>query len=268
MAELKIKLHTQEGFRLLAAGKPGEQSSVVHSAAYTDEDFILVETSGKCNYCVIQLEDTMPPALVYVPDTRMSFHIPAASSRSCYSPKSFSGSCHLIRARTATPEELAQRRNLAFNPYDVTRGTGCFPHASTNIEVTNPEFAPRNAIDGIFENNSHGGWPYQAWGINKDLTATFRLDFGRTVTVDEIRLTLRADFPHDSWWTEVTVAFSDGSQEIIHPKRTGETQSFPIPARSIQWLELCDLKKAEDESMFPALTQIEVYGTESDFEIK
>lgn len=47
MAELKIKLHTREGFRLLAAGRPGEQSSVVHSAAYTDEDFILVETDSQ-----------------------------------------------------------------------------------------------------------------------------------------------------------------------------------------------------------------------------
>lgn len=264
MGELKIKLHTRENFRLLAAGKPGEQSSVVHSAAYTDGDFILVEADNECNYCVIQLEDSMPPALVYVPGTRMAFHIPAADTRSCYSPKSFSGNCHLLRARAATPEELAQRRNLAFNPYDVTPGTGCFPHASTSVEVQNPEFAPRNAIDGIFENNSHGGWPYQAWGINKDLTATFRLDFGRDVMVDEIRLTLRADFPHDSWWTEATVTFSDGSQETLQLKRTGETQVFPVTQRSIQWLELRDLKKAEDESMFPALTQIEVYGVETD----
>lgn len=263
MAELKIKLHTREGFRLLAAGKPGEQSSVVYSAAYTDEDFVLVETDGDCSYCVIQLEDTMPPALVYVPDTRMSFHIPAADMRACYSPKSFTGNCHLLRARAATAEELTQRRNLAFNPYDTARGTGCFPHASTSVEMQNPEFAPRNAIDGIFENNAHGGWPYQAWGINKDLTAAFRLDFGRNVTVDELRLTLRADFPHDSWWTEATAAFSDGSQEILHLKRTGQTQSFPISARSIQWLELKNLKKADDESMYPALTQIEVYGTES-----
>ncbi len=263
MSELKIKLHTNEKFRLLAAGKPGSQSSAVHTAPYTDGDFVLVETDGECKYCVIQLEDSMPPALVYVPDTRMSFHIPAAGQRSCYSPKSFTGSCHLLRARAAAPEELTRRRNLAFNPYDTLQGTGCYPHATTSIEVQNPEFAPRNAIDGIFENNSHGGWPYQAWGINKDLTASFRLDFGRAVTIDELRLTLRADFPHDSWWTEATAAFSDGSQEILRLERTGKTQAFPIAQRSIQWLELRDLKKAEDASMFPALTQIEVYGTET-----
>lgn len=264
MAELKIKLHTREGFRLLAAGMPGEECSLVHSAPYTAEDFILIETDGECNYCMIQLDDAMPPALVYVPGTRMAFHIPPIDKRGCYSPKSFSGNCHLLRARAATAEEIAQRRNLAFNPYDTAHETGCFPHVSTNIEVTDQAFAPRNAIDGTFENNSHGNWPYQAWGINKDPNATLKIDFGRSVTVDELRLTLRADFPHDSWWTSATVRFSDGSQEILSLARTGKTQSFSIAPRSIEWLELVELKKAEDASEFPALTQIEVYGTETD----
>ncbi len=263
MPEMKLKLHTKENFRLLAAGRPGEESSIVYSGAYTDEDFILLETDGNNRHFVIQPEDSMPPALVYVPGTRMTFHIPPADKRSCYSPKSFSGTCHIIRARVATAEEITQRRNLAFNPYDMVQETGCFPHASTSVETQNPEFAPRNAIDGIYENNSHGGWPYQAWGINKDLTATFRLEFGREVTVDELRLTLRADFPHDSWWTEVTVTFSDGSQEALHLERTAKPQTFSIASRQIQWLELNKLKKAEDKSMFPALTQIEVYGTEA-----
>jgi len=264
MSELKIKLHTRKEFRLLAAGSPGEESSLVYSTAYTDDDFILLETDGECHYCVIQLDDAMPPALVYVPGTRMTFHIPPVDKRSCYSPKCFSGTCHLLRARAATAEEIAQRRNLAFNPYDTVRETAFFPHASTNIEVPDLTFAPRNAIDGIFENNSHGNWPYQAWGINKDPNATFRLDFGRYVTVDELRLTLRADFPHDSWWTEATIAFSDGSKETLQLKRTGKPQIFSIRPRSIQWLELRELKKAEDKSKFPALTQIEVYGIETD----
>lgn len=263
MAEMKLKLHTRENFRLLAVSRPGEESSIVYCAPYSDEDFILLETDGKSKYYVIQLEDSMPPALVYLPGTRMSFHIPPADKRSCYSPKSFSGACHVIRARSASEEEIAQRRNLAFNPYDMAQETGCFPHASASVETQNPEFAPRNAIDGIYENNSHGGWPYQAWGINKDLTASFRLDFGREVAVDEIRLTLRADFPHDSWWTEATVAFSDGSQEILSLERIACPQAFPISSRRIRWLEMKNLKKAEDESMFPALTQIEVWGTEA-----
>lgn len=118
-------------------------------------------------------------------------------------------------------------------------------------------------MDDIFENNSNGGWPYQAWSINKDSSAALKVDFGRHVTVDELRLTLRADFPHDSWWTAITVQFSDNSQEVLTLKRTGKPQSFSIAPRSIAWLELCDLKKATDASEFPALTQLETYGTES-----
>ena len=30
------------------------------------------------------------------------------------------------------------------------------------------------------------------------------IEIGRSVTVDELRLTLRADFPHDSYWTMQT----------------------------------------------------------------
>ena len=37
-------------------------------------------------------------------------------------------------------------------------------------------FAARNAIDGIYENDAHGIWPYQSWGINRDPNAA--LDAG------------------------------------------------------------------------------------------
>ena len=104
-------------------------------------------------------------------------------------------------------------------------------------------FAARNAIGGVLANWSHGEWPYQSWGINRDPNAELRLDFSRPVLVDEIRLTLRADFPHDSWWEEATVEFSDGSREVFHLKKTGDPQSFSIERRKIEWLELKELKK-------------------------
>lgn len=75
-------------------------------------------------------------------------------------------------------------------------------------------------------------------------------------------MTLRADFPHDSWWEEAVVEFSDGSRETLHFEKAGTPQSFPIEPRKIEWLVLKELKKAADSSPFPALTQIEVFGTE------
>ena len=125
-------------FRMLAAGRPGEETSLVYGAAYEDGDFILVERDDESKYCIIQLEDSMPPVLVYMEGKRMAFHIPEANKRSCYSPKSFTGKCHVLKARAATEEEIHARRNLAFNPYDCEQGGGCYPHASASVEAQSP----------------------------------------------------------------------------------------------------------------------------------
>ena len=124
-------------------------------------------------------------------------------------------------------------------------------------------FAARNAIDGLYENDAHGTWPYQSWGINRDPNAALTLDFGRTVLLDELRLTLRADFPHDSWWTQATVEFDDGSREVLDLQKTAAPQIFSIESRTVKSLKLFELKKADDPSPFPALTQIEAWGTEA-----
>ena len=124
-------------------------------------------------------------------------------------------------------------------------------------------FAAYNAIDGIYENGSHGEWPYQSWGINRDPNAEWTLSFGRPVGIDELRLTLRADFPHDSWWESAVVAFSDGSEETLELKKESHPQAFDIKARTVEWLTLRHLKKVDDPSPFPALTQFEAWGTEA-----
>ena len=262
MAVIKLKVLNKEG-HTLATSQTGERVNLVYAGCYQPGDWIVLESDSRELFCEIQLEDSMPPAVVYLPEGNLQFHIPPEDNRSNYSPKSFTGPVHLLQAKVMERSHLSQRRNLALNPYDGHDSTGFFPHAKANIETRNEAvFAARNAIDGVFVNNSHGEWPYQSWGINRDPMAELRLDLGRMVMVDEIRLTLRADFPHDSWWEEATVEFSDGSREVFHLEKTGEPQSFPMEPRKIEWLVLKELKKAPDQSPFPALTQIEVWGTD------
>lgn len=262
MTLLKLKV-LDAGGNTLAVSTCGENVSIVHTKAYSDGDWIALEAEKEGIHCWIQLEETMPPALVYLKGRGLDFHIPPKEDRGNYSPKSFTGSCHLIRAWEADQAELLARRNLALNPYDAHGEHGFYPHSSANIETRGESvFASRNAIDGIYYNGAHGAWPYQSWGINRDPNARFRLDFGRKIILDELRLTLRADFPHDSWWTQATVRFSDGSCETLSLKKEAAPQSFPVSPRSIEWLELSELKKADDPSPFPALTQIEAWGTE------
>ena len=80
--------------------------------------------------------------------------------------------------------------------------------------------------------------------------------------IDRIILYTRADFPHDSWWEQATIRYSDGSTEKISMKKSILPHEFMIEKRKVSWIELCDLIKAEDPSPFPALTQIEVYGND------
>ena len=208
---LAIKVYGKGGI-LLTVCAP-ERVSAVYYAEYRPGDMISLELGETDRYCVVQFEDTMPPALVYVRQQRIVFPVPLADPAKPeplpYSPKSFVGGCHIIRARFAAPEEIAVRRNLAYNPYDTSfygagpfgngKDTGFYPHAISNIEPTSAGFAPHTAIDGVLENAAHLMWPYQAWSNDRKPEAELTIDFGRLVTIDELRLTQRADFPHDSW---------------------------------------------------------------------
>lgn len=274
MAYLSIKICGKRGNMLLTTCDE-DRVSAVYCAAYQPGDMITLEIGEPNQFCVVQFEDTMPPALVYICQQRIVFPVPISESPmpNPYSPKSFVGNLHIIRARFATPEEIARRRNLAFNPYDNAfygmgpfgngKDTGFFPHATSNIEPTSPGFAPRTAIDGVLENSAHMVWPYQAWSNDRKPEAELTIDFGRPVCIDELRLTLRADFPHDSWWTDADVRFSDGSTEHLTLERTGKIQSFAIKPRTVTSLTLCNLKKHEDTSLYTALTQLEAWGTDA-----
>lgn len=264
METIKLKVLDEAGHTLMTC-PAAEQVSLVYTNAYCPGDRIALEIDHPGQFCVVQFEDTMAPALVYVVKREINFHIPFGEQAITYSPKSFGGSRHLIRARLARPEELAGRRNLAFNCYDQHGDTGFYPHASANVETRGEAvFAARNAIDGIYENCAHGEYPYQSWGINRDPNAALTLDFGREVLLDELRITERADFPHDNYWVRATVTFSDGARLEIPLVKTARPQSISFPPRRVRSLVLSELIPAEGPSPFPALTQIEAWGCEAD----
>ena len=177
METIKLKILDEAGHTLMTCDAD-TAVSLVYTNCYKPGDRVALEIDHPGQYCVIQFEDTMPEALVYVVKREINFHIPFGEQAITYSPKSFAGSRHVIRARLALPEEIAARRNLAFNCYDEHGDTGFYPHASANVETRGEAvFAARNAIDGIFENSAHGEYPYQSWGINRDPNAALTLDF-------------------------------------------------------------------------------------------
>ena len=75
-------------------------------------------------------------------------------------------------------------------------------------------------------------------------------------------ITERADFPHDNYWVKATVEFSDGSRLDIPLVKSAKPQSVAFEPKRVRSLVLKDLIQAEGTSPFPALTQIEAFGTE------
>lgn len=241
-----------------------KEINLVLNRTYERGDYIILsEIKAPC-YLVMQVDDALGEALIYVTENEILYTIPFDEKKVCYSPKSFYGDLYVLSVRYAKQEEIVGYRNLAVNVMDQHEFKGYYPHASANVETRGESvFAARNAIDGIKCNTSHGEWPYGSWGINQRKDATIKVDLGRTVEVDKLILYTRADFPHDSWWTQVTVTFSDGTAIKYDLEKTKKAQVLRVPKKKINWVMLSELIKAEDESPFPALTQIEIYGKES-----
>ena len=259
MATLSLKILDKDG-NTLAVASGEDFVDLVYAAAYAEGDVIELQTSQKNIHINWQVDDAMQAAFVYVTDT-VKYDIPFGEARISCSPKVFSGSRHYMYAKVAEEEEVRAYRNLALNPADQHKDVPCYPHASANVETRGESvFAAKNAIDGVRANLSHGEWPYESWGINRREDACMKLEFGRKICTDRIVLYTRSDFPHDNYWTEVTVEFSDGTSEKIPLTKTSRAQEYRFEERIIDQLILKDLKKSDEPSPFPALTQIEVYG--------
>ena len=242
----------------LAASDTG---TLCYAPAYQPGDSIRLQVPAPGCY-VIQLDDAMGEELVYMKETEFTLEIPFEEAHISYSPRAFAGEAHYLSARAARPEEIAAPRNLARNVYDCHGNTACYPHAWANVETRGESvFAARNAIDGVICPTCHGEYPYESWGINRDPNACWTLEFGRTVKAETLILYTRADFPHDAWWTSARLTLSNGKTLVLPLQKTAGPQTFSLHGEEITSLMLDELKKADDPSPFPALTQVQLLGT-------
>lgn len=256
--QLQIANHQGE---ILAASPNGDEVFLIHEPVYAEGDQIVLTCATPDTHLVLGLDDGLLPSIVYLKETRFALPVPFGATAMTYSPRAFFGQRHRLWARLARPEEIAAYRNLALNPFDHHANLTLYPHGWANVETRGEAvFAARNAMDGEKANTNHGFWPYTSWGINQDPQAELSIAFGRPVEIDAISLYLRADFPHDAWWKEAGISFSDGSELTISLQKTGTAQRFEIAPRRVEWLRLHSLIKAEDPSPFPALSQLEAWG--------
>ena len=156
-------------------------------------------------------------------------------------------------------------RNVALNPKDAPGPARSFPHASSNSEYKDmPAFVACNAINGKKSNTGHGG-RYPSWGPHKRTDLWWKVDFANPVEVDKVTLYIRADFPHDDYWHNATIEFSDGSRESITLKKTPDAQEFTFEKRIVSWLRFTDLVEAEPLG-WCGFTEVEVWGRDAEAE--
>jgi hypothetical protein len=219
----------------------------------------------------LRVDESIPDCLIYAPlgsSGDMSYEIPFGREEkqtgSAYAPESFAGGSHRISIRPLKKQEISEYRNLALNPCDLLRSDDAsvqfFPHASSNsVSRSLFDFEARNAIDGRIENGHHGVWPYQSWGPQLRTDIWWRVEFGRPVELDKIRLMVRADFPHDSYWKSADVEFSDGSRVPLQISSSPEFQDFSFSRRRVTWLRITNVVPA-DSAKWCSFIEVEAWG--------
>ena len=261
---MKITVYNDWDHLPKAESEGEEEVVLAWDGEYRKGDIIEFSGITPGEFYVVKADACIDPALVLIKEETVLFTVPFYEKKTSYNPLAFFGNRHIVTIRRSRGYEVNSYKNLALNPFDQHEVSGVYPHASANVETRGEVFAARNAIDGCIATLSHGEWPYESWGINRQDDAEITIDFGRKVDIDRIVLYTRADFPHDNYWVEGTFTFSDGTSEVVKmDKKIQEPHVFDIRRPGIDYLKLGNLIKSDDPSPFPALTQIEVYGREA-----
>jgi hypothetical protein len=256
-----------------AEAKRGKSDSVVLTVerAYQPGDRIVF---GGVPWMAVRVDNTIPECFVFAPRAASEdvfYEIPwgreEKETGSAYDPESFAGNSHRIMLRALSKREISGYRNLALNPCDVMRKDDAsvqfYPHASSNsVSRSLFDFEARNAIDGRSLNGHHGVWPYQSWGPQLRTDIWWKLDFGRPVRVNKVRLMVRADFPHDSYWKNADLEFSDGSHVPLNISSSPEFQEFSFPPRRVEWMRIANVVPA-DPAKWCSLMEVEAWGKEA-----
>ena len=217
------------------------------------------------SFVKLRLDPTLAESIVYVPDGTFEFTVPFdRERRACYAPGAFDGDDHRIVVSEPTEAEIYADRLISLNSHDRHNVPKYYPHAVANfVTREEPCFFERNAIDGVIDNSNHGDFPYHSWGggLREDLE--FEVHFGTDVEVSDVVIFLRADFPHDTYWKECDLEFSDGTKVHANFVKTADGQKVDFEPKTTEMVKLTGFKqqRLEDGSLsFAALTQIEVYG--------
>lgn len=95
---------------------------LIYTQKYKKGDKICFTKLSVSNYLVINIDDELSEALIYVPGNKLEFSIPFGDDSIPYSLSAFKGSMHTINMHIAKEEEIYCYRNLAKNVMDQRGG--------------------------------------------------------------------------------------------------------------------------------------------------
>ena len=241
--------------------KTGASIDVVYEGEYQAGDKIIIHKQGT-KFVTVQLDEHIAESTIYAPSATVEFEIPSGDLKRGYAPEAFSGSTHHIKACETDEETAYGFRNISLNSHDKRGQKRYFPHAYANL-VTRDDvsFFERNAIDGICDNEGHGDYPYHSWAAGAREDLEYFIDFGTEVEVEKFVFYLRADFPHDTYWKNIDLEFSDGTIVTAEFVETKEGQEVVLPEKVVtKTVHLTNFRQVSYPLSWAALSQVEVYG--------
>lgn len=259
MARLRLSVVCETG-EVAYFAEHKDEVTLSWRGSYAPGDKLVVRCDECPVHLVMKLDVSLAESHVLMTEGVFEFPIPLGDAQKAYGKGwAFADERHFASVRVEDPREAEGWRNLSLNSCDHNGSCGLYPHVTSNIEMDNPQFIARNAIDGVIETSSHGSWPHESWGVAGRSDAWLKVDFGEPVIADELRLYLRADFPHDTCWESAQLELSDGCVLDLALEKTGNRQVFDLGDKNVSWVKLKQLIK-RDEDGFPGLSQIEVWG--------
>ncbi|MDF7683566.1 hypothetical protein PT287_08655 [Lactobacillus sp. ESL0679] len=262
---MKIKISLKDTFDKTITGVSDDDLCVLpFKKRFQDGDYYEVNVEHAPMYLMVQLDAVLNPTLIYLAKPNWRYKIPMNLERYSALPDgAFTGEHHYACVRKAEDYEINAYQNLARNSHDQRQESGAYPHISANAETRGEEpFLVKNVIDGYLANKGHGRFPFQSWGIDARDDAKLKLDFGRPVNIAKIGIQLRADYPHDSYWTKATIKFSNNNKQIVDLVKTAKIQYFVVNQENVSFLSINNLIRDSqgDPDSFPSLSQLIVLG--------
>ena len=228
---MKLIVKNSEGM-ILAQAEDAQEALLCIDHRWEEGDEVEV-LAPPLSHLWLRLNAAISEGEVFCPDGHLTWRVPFGEHRLAYAPGAFLAERNILSVRHMTDAETHAMRDIARNPLDLRGEALFYPHCTANVETRNESvFAARNVIDGLRYNTSHGKWPFQSWGIGAREDAWCKLDFGRTVIVRKMALTLRADFPHDAYWVCGHVADSNGADTFFELRKNGERQWIDLGERA------------------------------------